>query len=33
MTTEKVFRFEHEEELDQMLNAIRKHTQIPVGKA
>lgn len=30
---EKVFRFEHEEELDQMLNAIRKHTQIPVGKA
>ena len=29
---EKVCRFEHEEELDQILNAIRKHTNIPVGK-
>ena len=30
---EKTCRFEREEELDQMLNAIRKHTGIPVGKA
>ena len=29
---EKVFRFTHEEELDDMLNAFRKHTAIPVGK-
>lgn len=29
---EKVFRFTHEDELDSMLNAFRKHTTIPVGK-
>ncbi len=29
---EKVFRFTHEEDLNDMLNAFRKHTAIPVGK-
>ena len=29
---EKVCRFDREEELDQMLAAIKKHTHIPVGK-
>ena len=29
---EKVCRFDREEELDGLLNAIRKHTHIPVGK-
>ena len=29
---ERVCRFDREEELDSMLNAIRKHTHIPVGK-
>ena len=29
---EKACRFDREEELDAMLNAIRKHTHIPVGK-
>ncbi len=30
---EKVVRFEHEEELELLLSAFRKHTAIPVGKA
>ena len=29
---EKVCRFEHEEELDRLLSAIRRSTKIPVGK-
>ncbi len=29
----KVVRFEHEEELELLLSAFRKHTAIPVGKA
>ena len=29
---ERVYRFDREEELDGLLNAIRKHTHIPVGK-
>ena len=29
---EKTCRFEHEESLDSMLNAIRNNTKIPVGK-
>ena len=30
---ERVCRFDHEEELDNLLNAVRKHTNIPVGKS
>ena len=29
---ERVCRFDHEEELDAMLAAVKKHTHIPVGK-
>lgn len=29
---EKVFRFTHEDDLNSLLNAFRKHTAIPVGK-
>ena len=29
---EKVCRFDHEEELDALLNAVRRQTDIPVGK-
>ena len=31
-TKEKVVRFTHEENLDALLNDIRAHTKIPVGK-
>ena len=31
-TKEKVVRFTHEDELNDMLNAFRKYTTIPVGK-
>jgi len=31
-TKEKVVRFTHEEELNEMLNAFRRKTTIPVGK-
>ena len=29
---EKAFRFKHEEHVNLLLNEIRRHTQIPIGK-